>query len=76
MKLIYNEEYPGIDKNISDSRMGGRKSKGCRFNLWKRLFTDTIPVNKMHLTDTVSVNKMTDTAPVNKIHLKHIVICE
>ena len=24
----------------------------------KRLFTDTVPVNKMHLTDTVSVNKM------------------
>ena len=34
MKLIYNEEYPGIDKNISDSQMGGRKGKGCRFNLF------------------------------------------
>ena len=29
----------------------------------KRLFTDTVSVNKMHLTDTVSVNKkhLTDT---------------
>ena len=36
----------------------------------KRLFTDTVSVNKIHLTDTVSVNKMhlTDTVPVNKFH--------
>ena len=34
MKLIYNEEYPEIDKNIPDSQMGGRKGKGCRFNLF------------------------------------------
>ena len=33
--------------------------------------TDTVSVNKMHLTDTVSVNKMhlTDTVPVNKMNL-------
>ena len=37
----------------------------------KRLFTETVPVNKMHLTDTVSVNMMhlTDTVPFNKMHL-------
>ena len=34
MKLIYNEKYPEIDENISDSQMGGRKGKGCRFNLF------------------------------------------
>ena len=33
MKLVYNEKYPTIDENISDSQMGGRKGKGCRFNL-------------------------------------------
>ena len=37
----------------------------------KRLFTDSVSVNKMHLTDTVSVNKMhlTDSVSVNKMHL-------
>ena len=37
----------------------------------KRLFTDTVSMNKMHLTDTVPVNKihLTDTVPVNKMHL-------
>ena len=37
----------------------------------KRLFTDTVSVNKTHLTDTVSVNKtqLTDTVSVNKKHL-------
>ena len=41
------------------------------FRKRKRLFTDTVSVNKMHLTDTVSVNKMhlTDTVSVNKVHL-------
>ena len=41
------------------------------FTLQKRLFTDTVPVNKMDFTDTVPVNKMhlTDTVPVNKMHL-------
>ena len=24
------------------------------YNIWKRLFTDTVSVNKTHLTDTVS----------------------
>ena len=34
MKLLYNEKYDEIDKNISDGQMGGRKGKGCRFNLF------------------------------------------
>ena len=34
MRLIYNSEYPDIDKNISDCQMGGRKGKGCRNNIW------------------------------------------
>ena len=44
---------------------------GGKNYLWKRLFTDTVSVNKMHLTDTVSVNMMhlTDTEPVYKMHL-------
>ena len=29
MRLIYNEKYPVIDANMSDSQMGGRKGKGC-----------------------------------------------
>lgn len=34
MKMIYNQNYPNIDKNISDSQMGGRKNKGCRNNIF------------------------------------------
>ena len=34
MRLIYNEKYPSIDSNMSDSQMGGRKGKGCRNNLF------------------------------------------
>ena len=34
MRLIYNEKYPSIDRNMSDSQMGGRKGKGCRNNLF------------------------------------------
>ena len=34
MKLIYNEKYQEIDKNMSDSQMGGRKNKGCRNNIF------------------------------------------
>ena len=34
MKLIYHENYQEIDRNMSDSQMGGRKDKGCRFNLF------------------------------------------
>ena len=33
MKLIYNQEYEIIDKNMSDCQMGGRKKKGCRNNI-------------------------------------------
>ena len=34
MRLIYNEKYPIIDKNMSDCQMGARKGKGCRHNIW------------------------------------------
>ena len=34
MRLIYNEKYPVIDMNMSDSQMGGRKIKGCRNNIF------------------------------------------
>ena len=34
MRIIYNEKYPEIDMNMSDSQMGGRKGKGCRNNLF------------------------------------------
>ena len=30
MRLIYNEKYEEIDKNMSDCQMGARKNKGCR----------------------------------------------
>ena len=29
MRIIYNEKYPIIDRNMSDCQMGGRKGKGC-----------------------------------------------
>ena len=38
MKMMYNQNYPEIDKNMSDSQrevaMGGRKNKGCRNNIF------------------------------------------
>ena len=34
MKLAYNDKYPEIDENISDTQMGGRKRKGCRNNIF------------------------------------------
>ena len=34
MRLIYNSNYPEIDKNISDCQMGARKGKGCKTNIW------------------------------------------
>ena len=34
MRIIYNEKYPEIDMNMSDSQMGGRKGKGCRNNIF------------------------------------------
>ena len=34
MRLVYNEKYPVIDKNMSDGQMGGRKRKGCRNNIF------------------------------------------
>ena len=34
MRMIYNEKYPVIDRNMSDCQMGGRKGKGCRNNIF------------------------------------------
>ena len=34
MRLIYNDKYPIVDKNMSDCQMGGRKDKGCRNNIF------------------------------------------
>ena len=34
MNLIYNSNYPEIDKQISDCQMGGRQEKGCRNNIF------------------------------------------
>ena len=34
MRLIYNEKYPIIDKNMSDCQMGARKLKGCKNNIF------------------------------------------
>ena len=34
MRLMYNENYPEIDSNMSDCQMGGRKKKGCRNNIF------------------------------------------
>ena len=34
MRMIYNEKYPTIDRNMSDCQMGGRKEKGCNNNIF------------------------------------------
>ena len=34
MRLVYNDKYPIIDKNMSDCQVGGRKGKGCKSNIW------------------------------------------
>ena len=34
MKLIYNDEYEGIDKSMSDSQIGARKEKNIRNHIW------------------------------------------
>ena len=34
MRLIYNQEYPTIDQNMSDSNIGGRKNRGCRNHIF------------------------------------------
>ena len=34
MRLMYNDKYPVIDRNMSDAQMGGRKGKGCRNNIF------------------------------------------
>ena len=33
-KLIFNDEYENIDKNLTDSNVGGRKGRGIRDNLF------------------------------------------
>ena len=34
MKLIYIDEYPGIDNSMSDSQIGARKAKNIRNHIW------------------------------------------
>ena len=34
MRLIYNDNYDAIDRNMSYSQMGARKKKGCRQNIF------------------------------------------
>ena len=34
MKLIYNDEYEGIDSSMSDSQVGARKGKSIRNHIW------------------------------------------
>ena len=48
MRLIYNEKYLEIDRNISDSQMGGRKGKGCRNNIFvlNGIIHDVLSSNK------------------------------
>ena len=48
MRLIYNDKYPEVDKNMSDGQMGGRKGKGCRNNIFiiNGIIHDVITNNK------------------------------
>ena len=48
MRLVYNEKYPVIDSNMSDSQMGGRKGKGCRNNIFilNGIIHDVLQSNK------------------------------
>ena len=34
MKLIYHDEYEGIDSSMSDSQVGARKAKNIRNHIW------------------------------------------
>ena len=34
LKIIYNDEYENIDANLSDSNVGGRKTKNIRNHLF------------------------------------------
>ena len=34
MRMIYNDNYPMIDKNMTDNQTGGRRGKGCRNNIF------------------------------------------
>ena len=33
-RLIFNDEYEGIDKNLTDSNIGGRKERNIRYNIF------------------------------------------
>ena len=50
MRLIYNQNYPDIDSNISDCQMGGRKKKGCRNNIFiiNGIIHDAMSSKKKH----------------------------
>ena len=34
MRMIYNDNYSKIDRNMSDNQMGGRRGKSCRNNIF------------------------------------------
>ena len=34
VRIIFNDEYENIDKNLTDSNVGGRKGRGIRDNLF------------------------------------------
>ena len=53
MRLIYNEKYNTIDKNMSDLQLGGRKQKGC--------LNDILIVNGI-IHDTISSKKKSRTS--------------
>ena len=50
MRLIYNQKYPEIDRNISDCQMGGRQRKGCRNNIFiiNGIIHDVLTSQKKH----------------------------
>ena len=49
MKIIYDMKYAIIDRNMSDCQMGGRKNKGCRYNIFilNGIIHDVLKSNKM-----------------------------
>ena len=50
MRLIYNEKYKDIDRNMSECQTGGRKGRGCRNNILivNGIIHETISSKKNH----------------------------